>query len=123
MGLFGFFKKSTKHKPVKPAIEPLGPAYLEGFFETNPQNTNTNGVWQGKLIAPSGNTKFKIRYYGRVHEIHKNLIVGTTFAPALISAVDAFTGEEILLFDGCRHGYNALFCDSYKGWSDDRNSF
>jgi hypothetical protein len=39
--------------------------------------------------------------------------VGTDFAPSLVFAVDNATGQEILLFDGCKHGYNALFCDTF----------
>ena len=34
--------------------------------------------------------------------------------PALILAVEPTSGQEILLFDGCKHGYNAMFCDNYS---------
>ena len=44
----------------------------------------------------------------------KNLIVQTEFAPSKIFAVDISTNEEFLLFDGCFHGYNAMFCDKYS---------
>ena len=37
----------------------------------------------------------------------------TNFAPALVFAVNVESGEEILLFDGCKHGYNAMFCDTF----------
>ncbi|NOS91193.1 MAG: hypothetical protein HOP30_04685, partial [Cyclobacteriaceae bacterium] len=69
--------------------------------------------WRRQLRTASGQTKFKIKFYGRLHEDYKNLIVGTDFAPSLVFAVDTTTGQEILLFDGCKHGYNALFCDTF----------
>ena len=37
----------------------------------------------------------------------------TNFAPALVFAVNVESGEEILLFDGCKYGYNAMFCDTF----------
>ena len=36
-----------------------------------------------------------------------------TGIPCKIVAKDTETGEEILLFDGYRHGYNAMFCDEF----------
>ena len=31
----------------------------------------------------------------------------------MVFAIEASTGQEILLFDGCKHGYNAFFCDTF----------
>jgi hypothetical protein len=62
--------------------------------------------WAGRLRAPDGQTRFKIRYYG---ELLDGLIVDGE-APALVYAV-AESGEPILLFDAGTHGYNALLCD------------
>jgi hypothetical protein len=115
MGLFGFFKR----KPVRPAIELLGPTWLEAFTGKDARNTNRTGVWQAKLITPAGNTKFRIKYYG---QLRKNFIVGTETAPSLIYAVDSLTGEEILLFDSCKHGYDAMFCYN-NSTSEDRSSW
>jgi len=39
--------------------------------------------------------------------------VSTSFAAQKVIAIDNITGKEILLFDGCIHGYNAMFCDEY----------
>lgn len=41
------------------------------------------------------------------------LIAVTEFAPQLIIAEDAVTGEQIVIFDGARHGYDALLCEVY----------
>ena len=57
--------------------------------------------------------KFKIKFYGQLHEDYTNLIVETDFAPSLVFAVDPSTGQEILLYDGCKHGYDALFCNTF----------
>ncbi len=42
------------------------------------------------------------------------MITDTDFAPSKIIAIDLISGIEILLFDGCKHGYNAMFCDNYS---------
>jgi hypothetical protein len=78
----------------------------------NPKDLHSH-EWRRQLKTASGQTKFKIKFYGQLHEVYKNLIVGTDFAPSLVFAVDNATGQEILLFDGCKHGYNALFCDTF----------
>ena len=41
-------------------------------------------------------------------------ISGTDFSNELIYAEDIKSGEKILLFDGCKHGYNAMFCDIFS---------
>ena len=43
-----------------------------------------------------------------MHEKYKSIIVETEFAPQKIYAIDAVTNEEILLFDGCKHGYDVM---------------
>ncbi len=114
MGVFNLFKRRSNSKKENLPVEYRGPTCLEG--NTIPIH-NSNGKtrqWQAKVISPDGNTQFKIKYYGQRHGKHENLIVGTDIAPPLIFAVHSTTGESILLFDGCRHGYNALFCDVYS---------
>ena len=91
----------------------LGPTFLDGFTEhiQNPKNLSSN-EWRRQLKTTSGNRKFKIKFYGQLHKENQNLMVGTDFAPSLVFAIDE-KGQEILLFDGCKHGYNALFCDTF----------
>ncbi len=69
--------------------------------------------WRGQIQSSTQNKKFKIKYYGELFEEYQ-LITGTDFAPELIYAVDVDTQEEILLFDGCKHGYDSMFCDEYS---------
>lgn len=93
----------------------VGPAFLEGC--TVPIS-NTEKLepfeWKRKLQYPSGKGKFRIKYYGQLYKDDSGLLVGTDFAPLLVVAVNIETNDEILLFDGCRHGYNAMFCDTYS---------
>jgi hypothetical protein len=67
--------------------------------------------WRGQVQSSAGRTLFKLKYYGDRHPDGR--IVGTGFAPALVYAVDVVSGEAILLFDGCRHGFRAMFLDDY----------
>ncbi|MDP1510333.1 hypothetical protein L8C07_07310 [Paenibacillus sp. CMAA1739] len=88
----------------------LGPAYLEGWVVPETPEAWGEQEWTGKLRSQTGNTKFHIFYYG---EFMDELIAVTEFAPQLIIAEDAVTGEQIVIFDGTRHGYDALLCEVY----------
>src|SRR5258708_20998167 len=56
---------------------------------------------------------FKLKFYGKLHEEYPQVVVGTGQAPVLVIAEHPDNGKEIVLFDGGRHGYNAMFCDEY----------
>ena len=115
MGIFDLFNKGDNKSDILNTDNGiLGPTFLKGFTEhiDNPKDLNSH-EWRRKLRTASANRKFKIKFYGALHEDYSNLIVETDFAPALVYAVDIVTGEEILLFDGCKHGYNAMFCDTF----------
>ena len=62
-------------------------------------------------LSCQGRDTFHIRYYG---EPFDGLITDTDKAPVKIVAVEAVSGNEIVLFDGAEHGYNAMFCDKYS---------
>ena len=108
MGLFDFLKKK---QPDRKDIQ--GPTYLEGFTEKVSAKDVLKHEWRGKLKSLSGQTWFRIKYYGKLHSEIKGLIMGTNSAPILVYAVDPDNGQEILIFDGCKYGYDALFCDTY----------
>jgi len=115
MGIFDLFNKGDNKSDILNTDNGiLGPTFLEGFTEhiDNPKDLHSH-EWRRKLRTASANRKFKIKFYGALHEDYSNLIVETDFSPALVYAVDIVTGEEILLFDGCKHGYNAMFCDTF----------
>ncbi|MFT3823314.1 MAG: hypothetical protein QM731_05310 [Chitinophagaceae bacterium] len=114
MRLFDLFKRSEKSGKPKTDNGITGPTFLEHFTEhiQNPQKLLKN-EWRRQLRTPSGQTQFRIKFYGRLHHTYPELITATDFAPALVYAIDESSGQGILLFDGCRHGYNALFADTF----------
>ena len=114
MGFFDLFRRDKKDSNPIAESSLKGPFFLEGFT-ISPSSTRSlkKNEWRKQLTTPAGNTRFKIKYYGQRHEKYTHLIVATDFAPSLVVAVDTATEQEILLFDGCRHGYNAMFCDTY----------
>jgi hypothetical protein len=114
MGLLDIFKKENKPNNTTTDNGVLGPTFFDGLTEhiQSPKDLHSH-EWRRRLKTASGQTKFKIKFYGQLHEDYKNLIVRTDFAPSIVFAVDISTGQEILLFDGCKHGYDALFCDTF----------
>lgn len=88
-----------------------GPAYLEGITIPKKPESWHEVEWTGKLSAEGGAAKFHIFYYG---ELIDDLISSTDFAPPLIIAEDTGTGKRFVLFDGCRHGYDAMLCEIYS---------
>jgi hypothetical protein len=126
MSLFDFFKKKENVDiSWKPKVEILvydseknykkkGPCYLENFTEDYDSVYSSFYEWKRNIIASNGNSKFKIKYYGKPHNSYKNLIVRTDFAPSLVIAVEPNSGEEIVLFDGCCHGYDNIYCIEFS---------
>ena len=112
MRLFSFSNKKNIYKDSNNGI--LGLKYLEDFTEPilNPEQLESF-EWRRGLKAKAGNTKFRIKFYGELHNRYKTLITATEFAPQKVIAIDTQSGEEILIFDGCKYGYNAMLCDVY----------
>ena len=117
MGLFDFFKKREPgldiiHQSESKHEELLGPTYLEGYTAIIAGVKAVKDFeWRRKLQLPSGQSKFQIRYFGRMYD--EELLIGTENAPMLIFAVDPVTEQGILLFDGAKYGYNAMLCDTF----------
>lgn len=60
---------------------------------------------------------FEVWYYGDLLQVNgekQPYIVDTDTAPKMIVAKDVSTGEEILLFDGTKHGYDSMFCENHS---------
>ncbi|AUC75758.1 hypothetical protein [Olleya sp. Bg11-27] len=106
MGLFDTFEKEKTTQN-----ENLGPTFFEKKVKqiANPKKLHSH-KWRRALKTESGDIFFSIKYYGQRHSKHKNLIMQTEFAPSKIYAVDVSKNKKFLLFDGCIHGYNAMFC-------------
>ncbi|WP_298481438.1 hypothetical protein [uncultured Maribacter sp.] len=115
MRIFNILKKGKKNSNPTTDNGVLGPTFLEEIVEhiSNPTKLHSH-EWRRRLKTKTGQTFFEIKYYGQLHSDYKNLIVETDFAPSKIIAVDTNDKSEYLLFDGCNHGYNAMFCDKYS---------
>jgi hypothetical protein len=113
MGLFDIFKKKDKNESTNSDNGILGPTYLENktVHIDNLKKLEPH-EWRRKIVV-NGQTKFRIKYYGELHEKYKNLIVGTEFSRPLIYALDISNNKEILLWDGCKYGYDPIFCDTF----------
>ncbi len=101
---------------MKNPLNQLGPTYFEKFttYENEDYFKDLNELeWRGQIQSSSHNKKFRIKYYGNLHEEH-NLIMDTDFSPCLIVAEDVESQEEIVLFDGCTFGYNGMFAYQYS---------
>jgi hypothetical protein len=69
-----------------------------------------------KICSSAKNTLLEVWYYGDLFKVpneEQEYIVGTDSVPAKITAKDPETNEEILIFDGAKHGYDSMFCDVY----------
>ena len=93
------------------------PSYLKG----NVFNVKEEKYLSVDIKSKQGNTIFEVYYYGDLFETEnekKPFIVDTftdeTHIPCKIVAKDIESEEEILLFDGYKYGYNAMFCDEFN---------
>ena len=121
MGLFDIFKKDNNANNLSSDNGIPGPTYLDNLTEpiNDPKKLKPR-EWRRKIKTTDGQTKFKIKFYGQQHPKYPDLIIRTDFAPSLVIAIAASTGQEIVLFDGCKHGYDALFCGDYSNQINDR---
>ena len=65
----------------------------------------------GVLISSTGNTDLEIYYYGELVSIRRTPYICDGEFPCLIVAKDPITQEEFVVFDGLKHGYDAMFCN------------
>lgn len=69
----------------------------------------------GVLISSMGNTDLEIYYYGELIPKNKTPYIADSKYPCLIVAKDRLTNEEFVVFDGAKHGYDAMFCNDPIG--------
>ena len=68
------------------------------------------------LCSTTGNELLEVWYYGDLLTLNEEpqlYIVPSYFAPELVTARDPDSGEEFVIFDGGRHGYDNMFCDEH----------
>ena len=90
------------------------------YLSKNACNVKSGDYLSVDIQSKKGNTLFEVHYYGDLFEAKGekqpfivNYYTDEVEIPCKIVAKDTETGEEILLFDGYRHGYNAMFCDEF----------
>lgn len=90
----------------------LGPTYFENISQKFESKKGFENIeWRAKLKYKCTN----INFYGFnkfFEDYQESLIVKTDFSEQIVTAVNIF-GQEILLFDGCKHGYNSMLCDKF----------
>ncbi len=84
------------------------PFYLKNhLIDIKERRDKTTGI----LVSSAGNTDLEIYYYGElISDRRVPFIIDSEF-PCLIVAKDPLTREEFVIFDGIKHGYNAMFCN------------
>lgn len=99
-------------KKKKQALCFQAPSWLEGHIKEWKQKHLTTVT----LCSTSGNERLEVWYYGDLLTINGEpqlYIVPSYFAPELVTARDPESGEEFVIFDGGRHGYDNMFCDEH----------
>lgn len=84
------------------------PYYLENHIaNVKEKSSSTVGI----LTSSEGNTNLELYFYGDTVEIKKTPYIVNAEFPCLLVAKDTVTGEEFTIFDGMKHGYDAMFCN------------
>ena len=87
------------------------------YLSENASNIKSGDYLSVDIQSKNGNPLFEVYYYGDLFEVKGEklpfIVDNEAGIPCKIVAKDTETGEEILLFDGYRHGYNAMFCEEF----------
>ena len=87
------------------------------YLSENACNVKSGDYLSVDIQSKNGNTLFEVYYYGDLFEVKGEklpfIVDNEAEIPCKIVAKDTETGEEILLFDSYRYGYNAMFCDEF----------
>lgn len=65
----------------------------------------------GELVSSTGNANLEVYFYGNLVNIKKTPYIVDADFPCLIVAKDAASDEMFTVFDGTKHGYDAMFCN------------
>lgn len=84
------------------------PYYLiDHLIEVKEEENTTTGV----LVSSARNTNLEIYFYGDLIPINGRDYICDGEFPCLIVAKDPVSQEEFVVFDGSKHGYDAMFCN------------
>ena len=99
-------------KEVTSPSSPRYPTWLTGHVKEWAQKRLPTVT----LCSTTGNELLEVWYYGDLLTLNEEpqlYIVPSYFAPELVTARDPESGEEFVIFDGGRHGYDNMFCDEH----------
>lgn len=88
------------------------PSWLEGHVKEYTEKELTTVT----LCSDAGNDLLEVWYYGNLFMVKGELqqyIVDGDEAPGMVVARDPESGEEFIIFDGGKHGYDNMFCDEH----------
>ena len=87
------------------------------YLSENACNVKSGDYLSVDIQSKNGNSLFEVYYYGDLFEVKGEklpfIVDNEAGIPCKIVAKDTETGKEILLFDGYRYGYNAMFCEEF----------
>ena len=99
-------------KEVILTSSPRYPSWLEGHVKEWAQKRLPTVT----LSSTTGNELLEVWYYGDLLTVKGEpqfYIIDSDEAPGLVAARDPESGEEFVIFDGGRHGYDNMFCDEH----------
>ena len=108
--LFKRHSKVQKNEEKKQSIKV--PTWLESHIK----ECEEKRLLTVTLCSTNGNELLEIWYYGDLLTVKGEpqfYIIDSDEAPGLVAARDPESGEEFVIFDGGRHGYDNMFCDEH----------
>ena len=104
--------QASPAKQEKGASFPQIPTWLEGYVKEQAQKRLPTVT----LCSSARNELLEVWYYGDLITVkgeNQSYIIDSDEAPGLVVARDPKTGEEFIIFDSGRHGYDNMFCDEH----------
>ncbi len=89
------------------------PTWLEGHIKDLTSECSTTMT----LCSAAGSELLEVWFYGDLSQVEGEAhpyIESTEQAPCRVVACVPESGEEFLIFDGAKHGYDSMFCDVYE---------
>ena len=83
------------------------------FREITPEDTEILRMLKLRNAKPEEHICCEILRGDGITEEPQLYIVPSYFAPELVTARDPESGEEFVIFDGGRHGYDNMFCEEH----------
>ena len=105
--------QASPRKKKKRVSFPQIPTWLEGHVKEQTQKRLPTVT----LCSSAGNELLEVWYYGELFTVKGEpqpyIVDGGDEAPGLVAARDPASGEEFVIFDAGRHGYDNMFCDEH----------